>query len=118
MFNITKTFLFNEIELLTFCIYLDKLAWDNSSFSTEDFMYLLALAVKVKLTQPSNQSLLIENIKTENAQLYLRYNKWLEENNLFPQIKITEKDLNAKFKALSRVMFYYLFYIFFLKKNV
>lgn len=105
LFKITKHFLFNDFELLNFSIYLDKLAWDHKSLNPEEFLYVLGLAVKIKLAEPSNQTFFIESLQVENPELYFKYMQWLTENKLFSQIKISEKDLNSKYKALSRVIF-------------
>jgi len=103
LFKITKTFLFNDFELLNFSIYLEKLSWDHKSFNLEDFLFVLGLSVKIKLSEPSYQSFCVENLKMENPEFYLKYMQWHSENKIFSQIKITEKDLNSKYKALSKV---------------
>ncbi len=103
LFRITKNFIFNDFEFLTFSIYLDKLSWDNRGLNAEDFLFTLGFAVKIKLTDPHNQIILIEKIKIDDPDFYAKYTKWFLENKIFSQIKITEKDLNSKYKSLSRV---------------
>jgi hypothetical protein len=46
--NVVKTVLLNELELVYFSIYLDKLGWESQGFMLEDNLLLTALAVKVK----------------------------------------------------------------------
>jgi len=105
LFKVTKTFFFNDFELLNFSIYLDKLAWDNKSLNPDDFLFVLGFAVKIKLIDRSIQDVFIENSKLEIPEFYDKYMLWLKESQIFSQIKITEKDLNSKFKALSKVNF-------------
>lgn len=93
--------------MLNFSIYLDKLVWERKSLDPEDFLFVLGLAVKVKLAEPNNQIFFVESLKVENHELYLKYINWLTENKLFSQIRITEKDLNSKYKTLSRVSNFY-----------
>jgi hypothetical protein len=100
--------LFNDFELLNFSIYLEKLYWDRKSFNLEDFLFVLGLAVKIKLAEPSYQSFCVENLKMENPEFYLKFIQLFTENRLFSQIKITEKDLNSKYKALSKVKYFIL----------
>ncbi len=103
LFRITKNFLLNDFELLNFSIYFEKMAWDCKSIDPENFLFVLGLAVKIKLAKPNNKNLMVENLKTENPELYFNYTQWLSDNKCFSNIKITEKDLYSKFKELSRV---------------
>ena len=48
LLNVVKTVLLNELELVYFSIYLDKLGWESPGFTLEDNLLLTALAVKVK----------------------------------------------------------------------
>jgi hypothetical protein len=47
LLNVVKTVLLNEMELVYFSIYLDKLGWESQGFNLEDNLLLTALAVKV-----------------------------------------------------------------------
>ena len=48
LIRIAKAMLMNEIELVYFSIYLDKMGWEPSNYSFEDNLLLTALTVKVK----------------------------------------------------------------------
>lgn len=102
LFKITKLFFYNDFELLNFSIYLDKLDWDNQNLSPEKFLLVLGFAVKLKLNQ--NNHSFIENFKKENPEIYSIYINWIIENKNFLNVRIIEKDLNSKYKALSRVI--------------
>lgn len=47
LLNVVKTVLLNELELVYFSIYLDKLGWESQGFTLEENLLLTALAVKV-----------------------------------------------------------------------
>lgn len=49
MLGVVKTMLMNEIELVYFYIYLERLGWESSGFSLEDNLLLTSFAVKVQL---------------------------------------------------------------------
>lgn len=94
------------------------MGWDRKSLDPEDFLFVLGLAVKIKLAEPKNQTFFVENLQMENPELYYKYIQWLTENKLFSQLRISEKDLNSKYKTLSRVMSFlkvskkYYFYLY------
>ena len=47
--KISKDVLFNEFELLNFAIYLDKLTWVNEDMKLENYLFAIAILVKVKI---------------------------------------------------------------------
>ncbi len=94
-------FLFNDFELISFSIYLDKLNWNNKPLSPEDFLFVLAMAVKLKLSNDIEHRYKI--FSKDYPELFSKYEKWRNENEAFSRICITDRDLNKKFKILSRV---------------
>jgi hypothetical protein len=90
---------------LVLFIYLEKLNWEKESqnefFSSREFLYILAFAIKLKI---SNYNMNIFNFFSEKLPEITRaYYDWMEKENNFKLIKITEKDLNQNFKRFKNV---------------
>ena len=48
LLNVTKTLLMNELEIVYFSLYLDKMGWQTEGFSLEDNLLITGLSVKVR----------------------------------------------------------------------
>jgi hypothetical protein len=47
LINVTKTLLMNELEIVYFSLYLDKMGWQTEGYSLEDNLLITGLSVKV-----------------------------------------------------------------------
>lgn len=109
LFGIVKMFMFNDLEFINFTIFLDKLNWDNKNIDPEDFLFIVGLGVKLKLIDYNE--FYYQKINRKHPDLVMKYNEWIEDNQNFDDIIVTERELNSKFKFLSRVFIFILFFL-------
>ena len=102
-------FMFNDLEFINFTIFLDKLNWDNKNIDPEDFLFIVGLGVKLKLIDYNE--FYYQKINRKHPDLVMKYNEWIEDNQNFDDIIVTERELNSKFKFLSRVFIFILFFL-------
>ncbi len=49
LFNVTKTLIMNELEIVYLSLYLDKMGWITEGYSLEDNLLITGLSVKVNI---------------------------------------------------------------------
>lgn len=104
LIKIVKKFTLNEIEILLYSLYLDKLKWEKEKFFTiEEFLSVIALFLKLRLIENGNSY--ISYIGINNQDLIIKLNDFLEikQERKF-NFKIHSYELNDKFKELSKVI--------------
>jgi len=97
--NVSKTLMFNEMEIVVWALYLDKLGWTDEKFSLEDNLYLTAFAVKMYLNSDHQMFQTFLNCKKPNFSA--NFNSWLQRKDR-KTMSIPPRELNAKFKVLNR----------------
>jgi len=100
LLNTVKTVLLNELELVYFSIYLDKLGWESNGFSLEDNLLLTALAVKMYLND--NFKFIIEYLNRTKVNYLQQLNKWLETKKDYNVLSIAARDVNTRFNQLIK----------------
>ena len=108
-------FEYNEFELLTFFIYVEKILKNFVAFDVNNapnFINNLGYEVKLKATD-FNQKF-IKKIEFDFPQIIQNFNYWRNSEffKKFKEIEITERELNMKFKEFNMVLI-----IFLIKEN-
>jgi hypothetical protein len=108
LLNVVRTLLMNELEIVYFSLYLDKMGWQTEAFSLEDNLLITGLSVKViyLLTQMylnQNYNYIIEHLTRKKRNIEDLFSTWLNmKTNYYNLMNISPRELNERYKILSR----------------
>ena len=92
--KLCRYLLLSDIELCVFSIYLDRLGWQNNYFDPNQYLYILAILTKYRVSDDA--SIIVKSVFKEVPNLEASYNEFI-------QVKIEQEKYDVLFVGLPEL---------------
>lgn len=102
MLKLCRYLLLNEIELSVLSIYLDRFGWKNNYFDINQYIFILGILTKIKVSPDSG--IIVPAVYNEIPGLENAYKEFISlkiENEKFDVLEIMIIDINKRYVELS-----------------